>query len=164
MNSSKYEQLVSELAGMIASGSTAERRVQVNYGTTNLIKGASAYSHQIDVTVQETGRLLLIECKCWNKKVDPEAVLAFAARVLDIRAAEDAREVTGRLVTTVGATDGVDTLCKYFGIDVDNVTSEHEYALRSWSKAGFGSGVVEQIVASDECSAVHRRADGSIIE
>ena len=164
MNSSKYEQLVSELAGMIASGSTAERRVQVNCGITNLIKGASGYRHQIDVSVQDADRLLLIECKCWSKKVDPEAVLAFAARVLDIRAAEDAREVTGHLVTTLGATDGVDSLCKYFGIGLDNVTSEHKYALRIWSKAGFGSRVVEQTVASDECSAVHRRPDRSISE
>ena len=164
MNSSRYEHLVANLAGAIASGYAPKMEVRVNRGATNRVRGASGYSHQIDVTVQETGRLLLIECKCWNKKIDPEAVLAFAARVLDIRAAEDAREVTGRLVTTVGATDGVESLCKYFGIGVDNVTSEHEYALRIWSKAGFGSVVADQAVASDEFSAILRRADGSIIE
>jgi len=66
--------------------------------------GKSGHDHEIDVsakfTIADAKFLLLIECKCYNKKVSVYDVLAFAQRIDDIGAQK------GIMVTKVGYQDG----------------------------------------------------------
>ena len=151
MNSREYEQLMAELAHKLVSRPDREASAIVGWGETNKIVGASTYQHQIDVSVCSPSKMLLIECKSWAKSIDPEAVLAFAARVLDIRGANQEREVTGRIITTLYVTQGVQKIADYFDLGIDRVISIQEYAVRIWKYVGIG--LAEGAIASDKFTA-----------
>ena len=148
MNAYDYEQFVAELARQLVSRLNRDASAKVGCGGSNKTAGASGFEHQIDVSVCTPYRMLLIECKYWNGKIDPEATLAFAARVLDIRAAHEGREVTGRIVTTHRVTPGVCQIADYFDLGVDIVSSTQEYAIQIWNYVGIG--LTERAIAIDE--------------
>lgn len=138
MKSTDYEQLVAELANKLVSQPNPNSLVTVGSGSTNRIAGASGFKHQIDVSVSDPSRMLLIECKYWKKRIDPEACLAFAARVLDIRDVNKGREVTGQIVTTYSVTNGVRQIADYFNLGVERVFSAQKYSMRIWQTVGIG--------------------------
>jgi hypothetical protein len=82
-----YEQLVAEILDAMDRQVEGVAPSNVGHGPTNHVSGKSGFAHQIDVSVRGDHDLVVVECKCWSSKVRPEAVLAFAARVIDIRAA-----------------------------------------------------------------------------
>ena len=151
MNSTDYEQLVAELAQNLVSQSNSNPLVKIGWGSTNRIAGASGFEHQIDVSVSDPSRMLLIECKYWKKRIDPEASLAFAARVIDIGDNNKGREVIGRIVTTYNVTNGVRQIADYFNLGVDRVLSAQEYVLQIWNYVGIA--VAEGAKAGDTFSA-----------
>jgi hypothetical protein len=80
----EYEKLVEEIAkGIIKSAPNLEHLV-IGSGRKNKITGASGYSHQIDLSLHESGRLFLIECKRWARNIGVAEVLVLAGRRNDI--------------------------------------------------------------------------------
>jgi hypothetical protein len=92
--------------------------------------GASGYGHKIDLSIRVKDELTLLECKCWNRKIDPEAVLCLAGRVCDIRAANRSLSVRGAIVTKIGLGPGAGTVADYFGIEIYQVQNEHDFGVR----------------------------------
>jgi hypothetical protein len=126
----EYETVVRDLISRLVEGTPALLPSQVSGGVTNTITGASGFAHQIDVSVRAHSFLILIECKCWSRPVDAEAVLVLAARLVDIRGANPPLDVSASLVSTKDATEGARILATYFGINLDVVSSVDEYGMR----------------------------------
>jgi len=130
MNPAEYEQIVGELYREIyeiAEGIPPDQ-IKAGYGPRNRLQGVSGYRHQIDVSVIGPQDLILVECKCWTKKVRVEQVLAFAGRVCDIGLAFSGRTIHAAIATTVGFQTGAEMVAKHFNIDLRRVTSPSEFA------------------------------------
>lgn len=119
-------QLVQELRRTVSPLAEAE----VRGGPKNCIEGASGFPHQVDVSVQVGGTLLIIECKCWKDPVDAEVVLAFASRLADLRASNHSAKVVASVVSTKRCTRGAKQLAAFFGISLDQVANAREYGIR----------------------------------
>mgnify|MGYP006287296293 CR=1 FL=1 len=91
---------------------------ELKYGRDNCWIGASSYQHQIDVSLSFDSRIILAECKFWNKPIDVPGFLTFLARIMDIKAAIPGDEVEGIVITITGFDRGVSTLAAYYGIDL----------------------------------------------
>lgn len=151
MNHKDYEV---HICGMVQHlGSSASRLAQctVSGGATNRVTGASGFPHQIDVTVRNPTKLLLIECKCWQARVDVEPVLILAARIIDIRAGLAGMNVLGSIVSTKVPTHGARVIAAHFDISIDVVKSANEYALRIFNHDFVGDNEIAN--ASDSYSA-----------
>ena len=90
--------------------------------------GASGYQHKIDLSVRATDGLTLLECKCWQEGIDPEAVLCLAARVYDIRKMSGGI-VRGALVTKNGLGPGAQAVARFFDISLYDVRDEHQFSV-----------------------------------
>lgn len=75
-------------------------------GKANRIPGASGYRHQIDVSIHLFGKIVLLECKRFNRPVAIQHALTLAARLQDIREANPFCDVTASLVSTRAVTAG----------------------------------------------------------
>jgi Restriction endonuclease len=126
----EYEQLVSEIAKDICQTAPELHGLVLGSGRNNRIRGASGYPHQIDVSLQETGRIFLIECKRWKKKIGAAEVLVLAGRVNDIQAYSPEFKVKAILGSMCGASQGARQLAQHFDIDIEIVTSASEFGLR----------------------------------
>src|SRR6266849_3534881 len=104
MKPNKYETLVKKLFTSLVEQVDGLSPRAVGYGKQNYESGKSGYKHQIDVSVRTETEIHLIECKLWRKKVDPEALLCMAARVIDIGKANPGCVIKGALATTQGCT------------------------------------------------------------
>lgn len=102
---------------------------EVRSGRTSRLLGSSGYPHQIDVVVDLEDSVVLYECKSWGKPVGPSAVLAFAARVLDIAAVDPEVQVIAAIVTNDHITDGAEKIAAHFGIHLQQVRSAAEFDL-----------------------------------
>jgi hypothetical protein len=105
-------------------------RATVGHGQTNRCLGASGYRHQIDVSVESATVLLLVECKCWNKQVDPEAILAHFGRRHDIEQAPGGKRVVAALATVKGFGPGAVQLADYFRVELWKVKNIREFVCR----------------------------------
>ena len=126
--SKRYE----NLAQTIISQLRDQRKDSSIKVSRSRVAGASGYHHQIDVSVCATNDLTLLECKCWNKKIDPEAVLCLAARVRDIQAGKKPTpvKVTGAIVTKIGLGEGAGTVARYLDVCVYTVRNQHDFGVR----------------------------------
>ena len=160
MDSAEYEKLVSRVAQKIRHRMPELEGSAIGFGPTNRIQGASAYHHQIDVSVEGAKVLLLAECKCWQKKVDTGAVLTFCARRIDITAGlSDEKTVVGALATTKGFDPGAVQLAKFFGVDLWHVLNEQEFVCRLEDVVSVG--VVDSAGSSDRVLIKVMRAGNS---
>lgn len=114
-------------------------------------RGASGFFHQIDVSVQTVEQLVLIECKYWEQQVDAEAVLTMAARLADIQTANPTKKVSASIASTKGVNPGAQVLANYFGMRLETVLNEAEYAIRVGNAVAVG--LVEQVNLTDQCNA-----------
>lgn len=130
MSPSDYEQLVLDLISELTRESTALDRPPANWEHQNKRLGASGFSHQIDVSLKTERLLILIECKYWKDPVDVEPVLVMASRLADLRAANSMLEVEASIVSTKPSTSGAQVFARYFGVQLDVVSTPKEYALR----------------------------------
>jgi hypothetical protein len=109
---SEYEQIVQSIIQQKLSGIELDAPVIVEHNSK--LRGVSGYEHQIDVSFScsmiGVKLLFLVECKYYNKKVSVEDILAFKARIDDIRAHK------GVFVTTEGYQKGALTFAKQNGI------------------------------------------------
>jgi hypothetical protein len=129
MKAAEYERVVSDLLTAIVE-TVDGLAPDVPPGRSNRLKGASGYSHQIDVSFRAGSDLHLVECKCWSKRIKVDAVLTLLARIYDIQAANPSVTVRGALATTKGLQRGADKVASHFGIVVQLVQSANEFALR----------------------------------
>jgi hypothetical protein len=151
MTDREYETLVHRLVDELAQSTGSCADAQVNGGCQNKVIGASGFSHQIDVSLHAGSTVVLVESKLWLAPVDAEAVLTLAARLVDIRAANPTATVHASLVSTKGVTRGAEQLARYFGVSLDVVANEREYAIRL-SNQVFVT-VVERLNVTDHSDA-----------
>src|SRR3954467_15657327 len=127
MTPDEYEQIAREIARSIFEHVEGVTPDKVGCGRKNRPPGISGYRHQIDVSVRGLQDLILIECKCWKKKVSVEAVLTFFGRIHDI-APTFSGQIHGVMVTTKGFQPGVELLAKYYKIDLQIVRGPDEFS------------------------------------
>jgi hypothetical protein len=137
MTDSEYEELTARLAEDLVQGA-GDHPVRLQHGRQSHVSGGSGFPHQIDVAIWTASRLLVIECKCWRESIPVAQLLTFAARVYDIRAANPGIAVLASMATTTGYDGGCSILAPFFGIELDSVASEHEYALRYRNHQSLG--------------------------
>jgi hypothetical protein len=134
-----YEDLIQQFFRNLVEQVDGLHEDSVRGGGTNRIQGASGYWHQIDVSIHTASELHLIECKCWDKKVSPDAVLTLAARMCDIKASLQASIVEGALATSMSSSPGVQALAKFFGITLQVVSSPQEFVVRYRDRIHLGT-------------------------
>ena len=128
MTPSEYEVLVADLAARMAEIVDGAPPRSVGFGERCKVEGKSGFKHQIDVAISGAAGTLLIECKLWDQHVDVERFLAFAARIVDIRAMSE--PVEAAVATTLGFDPGVDRLAAFFGVRTHVVRSADDFALQ----------------------------------
>lgn len=129
MTSAEYEELTKQLVVALVKQVDGLQPKAANSGRRNRVMGASGFEHQIDVSIQTSGELHLIECKYWRRRVSPDAVLTLAGRMQDIAAANPNKAIKGALATTHGPSPGAEAVARYFKISSQRVTSAQEFAL-----------------------------------
>jgi hypothetical protein len=126
----KYEALIARFLTSLFKQVEGLHPDSVGYGRKNLIRGASGFLHQIDVSIRTTSELHLIECKDWQKNVSPDSLLALAARIHDIQALSPTPVVKGALATRRPYSSGVQALAQFFNITLQVVKSPQEFIAR----------------------------------
>lgn len=130
LNSREYEALVHQLTKDLLTTTNLSLNSPPGLGAENKIPGKSGFPHQIDVSVQTPGLLVLIECKYWKRAVDAAPVLILASRLEDIRQGNPTMDIHASIVSTKAATQGAQQLASHFGISLDVVSNTREYAVR----------------------------------
>lgn len=130
MTDKDFEKLVLRLIDELRSTVSPLAGAEVRGGSKNRIRGASGFPHQIDVSFQVEGTILIIECKRWREPIDAGVVLACASRLADVRAANHTTKVLASVVSTKRSTRGAKQLAAYFGISLDQVANAREYGIR----------------------------------
>jgi hypothetical protein len=153
ITSKEYEEITHGIANQVFNNKHSTD-LQGAFGTNNKVTGASKYRHQIDVSVGNKSHLLMIECKCWNKKVTTEVLLTFAARVADIKESNTHRQVYGILVSTKGFDPGAVTLAAHFEIKLCLVTSPGDFYI-NYDDYGM-AGQSDQLTITDRQVAIFR--------
>ncbi len=123
----EYETVVATLVDKLSN--ITGLRV-VGSGLSNKVKGWSGYRHQIDVTLRDTLKnlLVLIECKYWKKPVSVDLVLTFHSRIRDIKQQEEI-ETEGFMASPNGYTSPARKYAQAYGIHVNTVKDAQQYAL-----------------------------------
>lgn len=142
----EYEKIVCEIVQSIFQIAQGNNLLDVKQGTSNLWEGDSGYRHQIDVSASNPDNLLLVECKCWNKRIPVETVLAFYGRLADISPRSKV-QVHGIIATTAGFQKGAEAVARHFGVDLCLVKSAHEFGMRY--KDQFAIGVHDSARATE---------------
>lgn len=132
-----YERLVAELIDALRQTLPIPAG-QVHGGRRSRWRGASGYEHQIDVAIDASDRLSLIECKHWGKDISTSPVLTHAARLQDIRDAERPRMVEAIIATKKGWSDAAKQLADHFGIWLWRVKSPIEFSARYHDHVSIG--------------------------
>lgn len=153
MTDREYETLVRDLMHKLVTNNQELKAFTVSGGIkAPLIIGKSGFGHQIDVAVEDSCRLLLVECKYWKRPVDAEAVLTLASRISDIAANRSEMEIHGSIVSKQPATKGTLDLANYFGIKIDMVISPREFGFGVFDHLSLS--IEDRVSTSDSCSAV----------
>lgn len=146
----EYEKLLRELVVTFTKTRGMERYV-IGAGPRNRIAGASAYRHQIDLSLESEERLFLLELKHFLSPVGVAELLVLAARLRDIAAASPSKHVHASLVSKRKPTRNVPPLAEFFGIQIEVVESLQAYALTFANLHFFG--ITESAHARDSCDA-----------
>jgi restriction endonuclease len=121
--------LVTAIAESVAQRVKALPEGAVRYGRQNHWIGASGFEHQIDVSIRGQERILLVECKYWNRRVSVEAVFALQGRLDDIQPTLGLK-VEGAIISTIGFQSGARRVGQHFGIHCDLVRSAEEFGFK----------------------------------
>ncbi len=151
MNSKQQEQFVAAMARNMATAHEGAGKVEVRGGPKNLIPGASGFRHQVDVSVHTEKDLILYECKYWGGNVDPEAILALAARGIDIQGAHPNQLVVLNIVVSHDLTSGAQLLAQEFKIGCHVAKSAAEF--RVGYKTDWAAGAIDNMALSETAHA-----------
>ncbi len=110
-SSTEYEQMVAKLLSTrLRAASVAVFEAQ----HLASLKGRSGQSHEFDVLFQarlgDLRLLMVVECKCYKRRVGPDVIASFAYRMRDVGAHK------GIVVTTTGFTSGACRVAESEGI------------------------------------------------
>jgi hypothetical protein len=158
MRASNYEK---QCRDIYASLAIRFDEANIHCGAKNKIGGISGFLHQIDVSVKYGASLLLIECKCWKKKIDPVTVLAHHSRVLDIQKRNPSMSVRGAIASRRTSTAGVKKLAETYSIELDLVSNIDSYCVRVASVVKAMQ--TDQSVLGDEVFDRVTKPDGTIV-
>lgn len=153
LTGAEFEELVAKLVRALTVSVSRLAHVEIHAGSTNRLSGASGYSHQIDLSMNDEAqaRLFIVEAKCWKEVVGVDAVLTLASRQADIQAHHPGLKVHASIVSTRPVSRGAAKLAKHFGIGTDTVATEAEFGL-TFADQHF-VGLVERVHLKDEASA-----------
>ncbi|MGB6068460.1 MAG: hypothetical protein WBG50_26935 [Desulfomonilaceae bacterium] len=130
MTPNEYESVVAKIAEGIRTSATDLGDLVIGLGRNNRIVGASAYRHQIDVSLSGNNRIFIIECKMWGRRAGVQEILVLASRSQDIRDQHPGTSVTAILVSTQGASRGASKIAQHFGIAIEITKSPANFGLR----------------------------------
>ena len=85
-NYENYEKLTGTLVQKMTNSSQLIDFGSIKWGRSNKWEGVSGFGHQIDVSLESSQEVLLVECKHIQSKrnVSPDAFLTMRGRVMDI--------------------------------------------------------------------------------
>lgn len=138
-----YERVTSEIMRPIyerVHGRVPEPTLR--HGDANEWVGASGFPHQIDASIEGPHRILLIECKHWEKPIGVEHVLTFVARIHDIRKANPSKDIHAHLVTKTGFTQPLRQFAEHYSITCDVIPDAGNFAVQY-------EGLIDWIVRPD---------------
>lgn len=138
MNPDDYEKTVAEIATGIHASVASLHAFKLDSGRVNRLEGASTFRHQIDVSLIGPSEIYLLECKRWEKKIGVDEVMILVARANDILQSREGINVIPILISKKGATRGAAKLARYFGVEIEIVTSALEYGLKLGKHAVVG--------------------------
>ena len=147
------------LVATLVADLSARRELQgaeVGHGAKNQILGASGYRHQIDISVRAASDLVLYECKYWGRNVGPGAVLALAARGIDIQNSHKELQVDLNIVVSNQLTNGARLIANYFHIEEQVVASLNELSIAY--KGDRHIGVQDSLKVGDTAECTMRPA------
>ena len=151
LSGADYEKLVHELVSTFRQAPGMENYA-IGAGTRNRMVGASGYRHQIDLSLESSERIFLLELKHYLSSVGVAELLVLAARLQDISAANKHKLVRALLVSKRKPSRNVPPLAQFFSVQVEVVESAHAYGL-SFANLHF-VGITEAANATDSCDAV----------
>lgn len=149
MHSHEYEKLVSSIVRDICNRTKDLQSLDIGSGRKNKISGASGYRHQIDISMQDSNRLFIVECKCWRRPIGVQEVLVLATRCIDISENVKEKTIHKIIVSNKPATAGANKLAEHFGVQLEIANSVSEFGLRIGKHVT--SFVTEVAVVQDEC-------------
>lgn len=159
MTPAEYEQLAADIARSIIEAAPELRDLDCRSGNRNRLRGASGYSHQIDVSLRGAKELYLIECKRWQKRIGVSEILVLAARGSDIAEAVTDLGIKTVIVSTQHASSGAIKLASHFNVNIEIVKSKMEFGMRIGHH--IREAVHDRMRISDEMGAIVRRRGGS---
>ena len=153
-----YERLVASLLTTLAPNHPGLTSLTIREGSKSRVAGASGYAHQVDVAILSDSDLFLFECKYWKRRIGVHAVLALAARKMDIQAALPQVRVWAGLVSTQEPTRGARKLAEHFAVSLDTVANPSEYSVRMGTFLSVG--VVDGATLTDSEAVTERPETG----
>lgn len=143
----EYENVVATLVETLDSIFSGK----VRKGRTNLVRGASGFEHQIDVSIDTPKGLVLMECKRLKRHVGVSHALTLAARRLDIQQANPKRPVFASMVSMQEVQVGALKVADHFDVSIDQVLTLDSYAVTIIDR--HYAGLAENVGFSDSAEA-----------
>jgi len=117
LKSTEYEKVVAEIAASVARSAEGTPELAIISGKSNLWRGASGVRHQIDVSIERGEDIHLVECKCWD------------GRLQDIRQTTK-KPVEGVIVSIKGFQSGAQKVASHFKIHWNIVESADAFGFK----------------------------------
>lgn len=116
VDSKTYERLINDRSKRLTNDSTLIASGEKRFGKSNLWKGVSGFSHQIDVSLHNKTDALLVECKAWNSDIRAIEFLTLFGRLCDVQANPQygALRIRAAIVTTKRWQSGVTKLVTHY--------------------------------------------------
>ena len=150
MTGGEYEKVVREIVESIVTQFNIPQS-GIGHGKRNRLKGASGYSHQIDVTARGSKDLVLIECKWWKKRVSLEKVLVLVGRIFDIWPTLPVDVgVQAYVVSKERVTRPAAKVATHFRIEVAQVSTPQEFVLKYKNRWNLGLADTSEGILTDD--------------
>jgi hypothetical protein len=113
MKPNEYEHLISKMSKLLTNDGLLSKDGHIAYGRNNKWQGITGVSYQIDVSVSNCSKILLIECKRWKSRITLDTFWAFFGKMGDIQRAYPNKDLNGAIVTTSGWSSSVRKLSRF---------------------------------------------------
>jgi Restriction endonuclease len=127
MNASEYERITSDIANSVFARAEGMYSLAVQIGSKSKWPGQSGFVHQIDVAIEGSTDIIMVECKHWKNHIKAEHLLTFIARIVDIRSVLQ-KKIHPMMVTSERFQSGCKKLAEFYGIDLEIISSPGNFA------------------------------------